>query len=525
MESERIRSSVIARLVGFDELQQPQQNLAKKQRFLSDNYQPKVAMIGTWGKKYISKQDQEKQIKGFVSMGNEESSSGFLVSPTKEMCRAYLQKPTLFASTHVIDAQATPPHKREKSTKLTGSSIRREMVGRLNFGMRAGQQSLESNLKPKHHNWVNPVKPKIRKKESSLRCFSPITAPRASHLGDRKMEKSLLLENKAKERKKLFDGTLARGGKEKYSGEIVSNSMVSTYKDLVGSDTLDADVKLRLTSSPHFTSKDEEGNPLHCSGTYPECQTSLEEGNQPSPVSVLEPVFDGEMLENFEKLPHFNFLGLEQQLEILKSESVESYSEGSGMVVSSDDESDEESILDSGVKEDKDTKPIGSLGVQENHNSSYTDDVFAEAGFENGKFFNRWDSVDLPINPKIFERLEKKYTHHTSWRKSDRILWLDRVNSGLKEILESYIAAPRWKKSVSRRLRTVLTTQGLKEELQKLLEMQDKRAKKESSDKMAAIDIDEWLELEADVEPVVRELETMLVDELLDELVGIVCRV
>lgn len=96
----------------------------------------------------------------------------------------------------------------------------------------------------------------------------------------------------------------------------------------------------------------------------------------------------------------------------------------------------------------------------------------------------------------------------------------DRVKSGLIEILESFSATPKWKKPVSRRLGTALTTCALKQELWKVLARQEKRAKKESLAKVPVIDIDEWLELEADDESVVCELESMIEDELLAEVVS-----
>jgi len=206
-------------------------------------------------------------------------------------------------------------------------------------------------------------------------------------------------------------------------------------------------------------------------------------------------------------------LGLENQLETLKSES-ESYSDGSGMEVSSD----EESALDSAIKESKKSEPIGFLDTQESRDSSYIDDILAEVllGDKNWVPGKR----DLVITPKIFVKLEKKYYAETSRKRSERKILFDRVNSGLVEILESFSATPTWKKPVSRRLGTALSTCGLKQEVWKVLARQEKRAKKESLAKVPVIDIDEWLELEADDESVVCELESMIVDELLAEVVS-----
>lgn len=186
------------------------------------------------------------------------------------------------------------------------------------------------------------------------------------------------------------------------------------------------------------------------------------------------------------------------------------------MEVSSDDE---ESVVDSEAKESKDCEPIVFLETQESRDSSYIDDILAEVLlWDKNWISDKWEY--LVITPKIFEKLEKTYYTDKSWKRSERRILFDRVNSGLVEILESFTATPTWKKPVSRRLVTVLSTCGLKQELWKVLARQEKRAKKESLAKVPVIDIDYWLELEADDESVVCELESMIVDELLAEVVG-----
>jgi len=60
---------------------------------------------------------------------------------------------------------------------------------------------------------------------------------------------------------------------------------------------------------------------VDCSHGSPECQTNSEDAHQPSPVSVLEPMFyednldDSEdILDDSEDLPYPNFLSKEQVL-------------------------------------------------------------------------------------------------------------------------------------------------------------------------------------------------------------------
>ncbi|CAH8265299.1 unnamed protein product [Arabidopsis lyrata] len=468
MESKEIRSSsVIERSMRFNGLFQPL-------------HQDKLRVV--------KKQNQQIQ---------KESISGFTVIPTQELCRVYLRKPNLLASKGIIDALAKPPHR--------------------NYGRRY-HQNLKSKLRHHHTTSVDTLKHKFRKKENSLRYFTPLGFGSGSCLGDRKKVKDLSFEEKPKEMKKLFDGTTFGQKKERVVREVKSSLMVSTTRDRVA-----ADVKFKDLSSSGFISKDKNDESLDCSNASLECLTNSEEAHQPSPVSVLEPMFyedildDSEdILDDSEDLPYPDFQSLEKQLETLKSES-ESYSDGSGMEVSSD----EESVLDSETKESKDSTPIGFLDTQESRDSSYIDDILAEVVLGDKNWVpGKRDSLDLVIIPKIFEKLEKKYYAETSWKRSERKILFDRVNSGLVEILESFSATPTWKKPVFRRLGTTLSTCGLKQELWKVLARQEKRAKKESLAKVPVIDIDEWLELEADDESVVCELESLIVDELLAEVVS-----
>lgn len=198
--------------------------------------------------------------------------------------------------------------------------------------------------------------------------------------------------------------------------------------------------------------------------------------------------------------------GIEKQLDDLKTES-DSYSDGSGMEVSSDDE---ESVI---ASETEDSEQVRLLDTQERRESSYIDDILSEVSLMD----RNW--VPDTLTFKVFEKMEKKYYIETSWKRSERRILFDRVSSALVEILESFTATPTWKKPLSRRLGVGLSTCGLKQELCKVLAKQEKRAKKESFNKVAVIDLDEWFKLEDDDdESVVCELESMIVDELLLEV-------
>lgn len=428
--------------------------------------------------------------------------SGFKVVPTKELCRVYLHKTELLASKGIIDARAKPPHYQKHGEK---PKQRR-------FGGRFDQQNL--NLKPKklrqHTN--------AEKKESSPRRFSPLGFGSDSQLRDSRRKGQYIVtpeKKKPNEMSKLCNVTTTTTLVQKKDGAVRedgSKLIVSTSRrDSVLSlerNRFAQDVKFRhvSSSSSGSISKDESEDSSDCStASSPGCQT--DEAHQPSPVSVLEPMFNDDVLDDdSEELPYLDLHGIEKQLDDLKTES-DSYSDGSGMEVSSDDE---EPVI---ASETEDSEQVRLLDTQERRESSYIDDILSEVSLMDK------NCVPDTLTFKVFEKMEKKYYTETSWKRSERRILFDRVSSGLAEILESFTATPTWKKPLSRRLGVELSTCGLKQELCKVLARQEKLAKKESFNKVAVIDLDDWFKLEDDDdERVVCELESMIVDELLLEV-------
>ncbi|GLT93140.1 hypothetical protein SLE2022_109450 [Rubroshorea leprosula] len=258
----------------------------------------------------------------------------------------------------------------------------------------------------------------------------------------------------------------------------------------------------------------EEGSiSSHYSSTDHDSLVNSEAAYQPSPVSVLE-TLDDEISSGseFYKGIDAGLHGVRLQLEILKSKSLEAES-GPGLIVSSDDDSEEESLR--GFKENGD--PMRSCSVEESRDFSYMVDVLTEAGFcsRNHMAFEGWHSAECPISPTVFEILEKKYGEQTSWNWSERRLLFDLINSGLTEILHTCLGVPMQAKPL------VSFRQSLgeiEEELWILLVNQEKEASKESQ-KLLGND-DGWLVLRNDIELISREIGDSLIDELAAEVVS-----
>lgn len=243
----------------------------------------------------------------------------------------------------------------------------------------------------------------------------------------------------------------------------------------------------------------------------PESLENLKRTNQHSPDSVLEP-FD----INKVSLGSFDSTGLRLQLESLNFESEETYSEGSVMVVSGD-----EDVPEQYGDLSHDSKKVKRwLGNGESRNFSYVVDVLDEAvfcGTNSYMDFKMWYSLECPISPLVFDALEKKYGKQTSWPKSERQLLFNRINSGLVEIFNPVINFPVGTTSVRRRFSASFRLDEVVDELWLKLVSQEKEKSKELSKKA----LEKWLELEEGLDIICRELETSLFDELAMEFASL----
>lgn len=164
---------------------------------------------------------------------------------------------------------------------------------------------------------------------------------------------------------------------------------------------------------------------------------------------------------------------------------------------------------------------VAFLRAEESRDFSYVVDVLTEAGISNASLYTdfcTWHSPQYPISLSIFENLEMKFGKQPSWKRSDRRLLFDRINSALLEILEPCMCIPTWEKPVSRRLNAESNHDMIEEELWELLLLQEKEAKKESADKMLVGEMN-WIELRYDIEDIVGEIVSFLIEELALEII------
>ncbi|XP_039066041.1 uncharacterized protein LOC120211612 [Hibiscus syriacus] len=254
---------------------------------------------------------------------------------------------------------------------------------------------------------------------------------------------------------------------------------------------------------------------LHCPVSELESQVICKEADQPSPVSITEAPFTEDFSsgsECFESISA-DLHGLRMQLQLLKLES-EAYQEGS-MLLSSDDDGDEASV---GFAEYQ-----GIPRDEENWESMYMVDILVDSGI-NGvdpdTFLATWNSPECPVNPLIFEQLEKKYRILNPWSRAERRLMFDMINSKLLEMYQQYMDQhlhPSMKPA--RKIVWKWNTDELKEHLRKSLVMQNMELHTVAG-KMVLAGEWQWLESREDIDVICREIEKLLVDELAAEVMA-----
>ncbi|CAL5404379.1 unnamed protein product [Camellia sinensis] len=250
----------------------------------------------------------------------------------------------------------------------------------------------------------------------------------------------------------------------------------------------------------------------------PESPMSFREGRSPSPNSVLEPPLSEEILSGSECFQGVgaDFHDFRMQLQLLKSESEETNSEGPGMVVSSDEDGGDGSVDLS----EENRKLVGLFRVEESRDFSYLVDVLDKAGIHGSIMqfgFKKWYSPEYPMSPLVFEMLEKKYGDQTSWEKSERRLLFDRVNLGLKQILMPFMDVLTWDKPLRKMFNLSQSREVIEEELWRFLGSQEKEASKDLSEKALGTEV-RWFELRDDIDSIVSEIERFLFVELVAEL-------
>ncbi|CAH2064219.1 unnamed protein product [Thlaspi arvense] len=234
-------------------------------------------------------------------------------------------------------------------------------------------------------------------------------------------------------------------------------------------------------------------NMNHSSVPEPQSRESSKEGDQPSPVSVLE-AFDDDVSSR-----------LRMQLQLLKLESA-TYNEGA-MLVSSDEDTDQEessTITDEAMINQE-------LGEEEDWKSLYLVDLLDSSRLSDSDHTTVMETA--PVDPALFEDLEEKYSNVKNSNRLERKLLFDQISRELNLMLKQHSNPHPWVKPT--RVSKKWDANKVQETLRDLVTSKGERPSKDDAEEKEL----QWLSLEDDIDSIGRGIEEMLTDELIAELV------
>nr|VDD61880.1 unnamed protein product [Brassica oleracea] len=243
----------------------------------------------------------------------------------------------------------------------------------------------------------------------------------------------------------------------------------------------------------------------HSTVPEPQSRESSKEGDQPSPVSVLEASFDDDEVssssECFESVSADLQGKLRMQLQLLKLESA-TYNEG-GMLVSSDEDKEQE--------DESSTITDEIVISQEDWKSLYLADLLANSRLSDSDHNTVMETT--PVDPSLFQDLEKKYSTLKTSTRLERKFLFDQISRELMQILKQFSDPHPWVKPT--RVCQKWDVNKIEEILLDLVTRKEEKPRKDDVEKREL----EWLSLEDDIEIIGRDIEEMLTDELIAELV------
>lgn len=232
--------------------------------------------------------------------------------------------------------------------------------------------------------------------------------------------------------------------------------------------------------------------------------SNSKEGNHLSPVSVFEAPLTEDISPGSECFEGVcaDLHELRMQLKLLKMESRDG---GANLMLC-----------------DKDYTRESFSATEENEfpenatwQTSYIDDVLKESGFDStdeNMIVAIWHSLECPVGPWVFDKLENKYSNNKI-SKSKRKLLFDQINYGLAEVLGWLVEPHPWVETGRKKCCFGWAKNGIMYELEKLLLSQENDKSEKVLDKEM-----KWADVCDEVEVIGRELENLLVNDLIDEL-------
>ncbi|KAL7265246.1 hypothetical protein ACSBR1_003081 [Camellia fascicularis] len=265
---------------------------------------------------------------------------------------------------------------------------------------------------------------------------------------------------------------------------------------------------------PQIGPSEEESVQLQCPVPEPQSPASSKEADHPSPVSVLEAPFVEDVnvispgSECFERV-NADLHGLRMQLKLLK---MESGANANGLMLTPSDKDVGQGFVS--VSEENE------VFNDESWESFYLGDVLIDFGYDDADpytFVSTWYSLDCPLDPCLFDNLEKKYSNETTPLRSERKLLFDRINSGLFEMFHQFVDPLPWVKVATRKVGLTWQKHGIGYELHNLLASEEKSMYEDVTERVLDREM-QWLDFGYGVDAIGREIEKLLIDDLIVEV-------
>lgn len=184
-----------------------------------------------------------------------------------------------------------------------------------------------------------------------------------------------------------------------------------------------------------------------------------------------------------------------------------------GVCISSDDDNQ-------GITCNSRDSILNQLRDQEEREFSYLLDMLIQSGVHRicpGTHLKTYHSREFPVDPRLFDRLEKRYSHMLTWSKSDRKLLFDLVNSVIAMVLAPFLDTHPWVKCGSH-VGPMWGPEGLVERV--WLDMSKERKKfTTGNEEEKMVDLSLFENLGDDINVIGKQIERMLTDEILEEIV------
>ncbi|WZZ05063.1 uncharacterized protein LOC106352835 [Brassica napus] len=314
------------------------------------------------------------------------------------------------------------------------------------------------------------------------------------------LTKFLYMNHEIHQKEKLSSSKAGCSFSVDADSDTEDSSATDDIKTALSSEAPDLSTVTSLTDPDVSRMATEDVN--HSSVPEPQSRESSKEGDQPSPVSVLEASFGDDDVssssECFESVSA-DLQGLRMQLQLLKLESA-TYNDG-GMLVSSDEDKEQE-------ESSKITDEI--VISQEDWKSLYLADLLANSRLSDA---GHNTVMETPVDPSLFQDLEKKYSSLKTSTRLERKFLFDQISRELMQILKQFLDPHPWVKPT--RVCQKWDVNKIEETLLDLVTRKEEKPRKDDVEKREL----EWLSLEDDIEIIGRDIEEMLTDELIAELV------